>query len=83
MLHDKIVENVHKKKAARIAEIAISLTEEEKFSTDKRINFSNTRLSDKLQKSFLFHLSNKKIVSVLMYSGEHLINRWVFFELKL
>ena len=35
LLHDKIAENVFKKKAARIAEVATTLTEEEKFSTDK------------------------------------------------
>ena len=35
ILHEKVAEKVFQRKAARIADVALKLTEEEKFSTDK------------------------------------------------
>ena len=53
------MENVHKKKAARIAEVAISLTEEEKFSTDKFWQLNKSRKNKKSAKNSV--LSSKNV----------------------
>ena len=61
LLNDKIVENVHKKKAARISDVAISLTEEDQFSTDKFWQLNKSRNNKKCAKNSVISGKNVEL----------------------
>ena len=63
VLHEKIVENVHMKKAARIAEVAVTLTEQEKFSTNKFWQLNKSRKNKKHAKSSVITNKNVELFS--------------------
>ena len=63
LLHEKIVEKVYKKKAARIAETATILTEEEKFSTDKFWKLNKSFKNKKTAKSSVISSNNTELFS--------------------
>ena len=61
LLHDKIVEIVYKRKAARIAEVAVTLTEEDKFSTNKFWQLNKSSKNKKCAKSSVISSKNTEL----------------------